>query len=279
MGAVIRAAVLLALSLALPAAAAPAAVAAGPEGAVSGVRDPASGVLRLVVLASADEGLHSARAGLDGAEGARASFGCDGEPATCPSAGEATLLVPTTGVADGPHRLTVTVTDAAGQEARLVDRVVTVVNAPVTQQTTVVVGVGTGNGAGDPPGGSGGPPAGPGACASPRLKVKAAWRAPRVHGVRLVLRAGRRYPFAGRLTCVRGGRRVPAARGTRIVLLQKRDGVVLRRRSVRVGADGRFAVRLKARTRRTLVFRLRAGGSTVADVRLPVIVVPRGRAL
>jgi len=278
-GAVIRAAVLLALALALPAAAAPAAVAAGPEGAVSGVRDPASGVLRLVVLASADEGLHSARAGLDGAEGARASFGCDSEPATCPSAGELTLLVSTTGVADGPHRLTVTVTDAAGQETRLVDRVVTVVNAPVTQQTTVVVGVGTGNGAGDPPGGNGGPPAGPGACAGPRLKVKAAWRAPRVRGVRLVLRAGRRYPFAGRLTCLRAGRRVPAARGTRIVLLQKRDGVVLRRRSVRIGADGRFAIRLKARTRRTLVFRLRAGRSTAADVRLPVIVVPRGRAL
>jgi len=276
-GAVIRAA--LAAALALLAILAPAAAAAGPSGAVSGVRDPASGVLRLVVLASADDGLVSARGGLDGVETAEASFGCDAEPAACPSSGEVELHVSTLGFADGPHRLTVTVTDAAGQEARLVDRVVTVRNTPVVQRTTVTVGVGTGAGVDPPGGGSGGPPPSPGACASPRLKVNAAWRAPRVRGVRLVLRAGRRYPFAGRLTCVRGGRRVPAARGTRIVLLQKRDGVVLRRRSVRIGADGRFAVRLKARTRRTLVFRLRAGGSTVADVRLPVIVVPRGRAL
>ena len=94
-----------------------------------------------------------------------------------------------------------------------------------------------------------------------------------------MLRAGRRYPFAGRLTCLREGRRFPAPSGTRIVLLQKRDGLVLRRRSVRVRADGRFALRVKARTRRTLVFRLRTGGRTVADVRLPVVVVPRGRAL
>ena len=146
MGAVIRAALLLALALAAPALAAPAAAAAAaPAGGVSGVRDPASGVLRLVVLASADEGLRSARAGLDGAEAATGSFGCDSEPATCPSAGEVTLLVPTTGVPDGPHRLTVTVTDAAGQETRLVDRVVTVANAPVVQQTTVTVGIGTGS--------------------------------------------------------------------------------------------------------------------------------------
>ena len=273
MGAVIRAA--FAAALALVAILAPAAAAAGPSGAVSGVRDPASGVLRLVVLASADDGLVSARGGLDGVETAEASFGCDAEPAACPSSGEVELRVSTLGFADGPHRLTVTVTDAAGREARLVDRVVTVRNTPVVQRTTVTVGVGTGAGVDPPGGGSGGPPPSPGACASPRLKVKAAWRAPRVRGVRLVLRAGRRYLFAGRLTCDR----VPAARGTRIVLLQKRDGVVLRRRSVRIGADGRFAVRLKARTRRTLVFRLRAGGSTVVDVRLPVIVVPRGRAL
>ena len=72
---------------------------------------------------------------------------------------------------------------------------------------------------------------------------------------------------------------MPAARGTRIALLQKRDGRVLRSRSVKVGADGRFALRIKARSRRTLVFRLRAGGRTVADVRLPIVVVPRGRAL
>ena len=278
MGAVSRAALLLALALAAPALAAPAASAAAPTGGVSGVRDPASGVLRLVVLAAADEGLRSARAGLDGAQNIHASFGCDSEPALCPSAGEVTLLVPTTGVADGPHRLTVTVADAAGQETRLVDRVVTVANAPVFQQTSVTIGVGTGSG-GEPPGGSGGPPGGPDACASPRLKVKAAWRAPRVRGVRLVLRAGRRYPFAGRLTCRRDGRRVPAARGTRIALLQKRDGRALRSRSVKVGADGRFALRIKARSRRTLVFRLRAGGRTVADVRLPIVVVPRGRAL
>ena len=105
----------------------------------------------------------------------------------------------------------------------------------------------------------------PGACASPRLKVKAAWRDPRVRGVRLVLRAGRRYPFAGRLTCLRDGRRVPARAARGSCCLQKRDGLMLRRRSVRVRADGRFALRVKARTRRTLVFRLRTGGRTVAD--------------
>ena len=278
MGAVIRA--VLACALAATVLAAPAAAAAAaPAGAVSGVRDPASGVLRLVVLATADEGLRSARAGLDGATAATASFGCDADPAACPSAGEADA-------ARADHRRPGRAAPAhrdghrrGGREARLVDRIVTVANAPVLQQTTVTVRIGTGGPGGDGgPGGSGGPPATPAACASPRLKVEAAWRDPRVRGVRLVLRAGRRYPFAGRLTCVRDGRRVPAARGTRIVLAQKRDGATLRRRVVRVRADGRFAVRIKARSRRTLVFRLRAGDRTVASVRLPVLVLPRGRA-
>jgi hypothetical protein len=49
---------------------------------------------------------------------------------------------------------------------------------------------------------------------------------------------------------------------------------MLRRRVLRTGAGGRFGVRVRARTRRTLVFRLRAGGRTIVSVRLPVLVLP-----
>ena len=267
-----RAALPLALAAALLAA--PAAAGAAPTGAVSGVRDPASGLMRLVVLASAGDGLAGAVAALDGVVVARGSFPCAGDPAVCPSAGEAELLVPTTLLADGPHRLTVTVTDAAGTAAVLADRVLTVANAPVPQRTSVTVQVGSGGAGTAPSAGSGGPPPGVRTCDRPRLRVHAAWREPELRGLRLVLQAGRRHRFAGRVTCVGEDGRGPAAAGTLIRLTQRRDGAVLRRRTLRTDANGRFAVRVRARTRRTLVFSLRSGGRTTASVRLPVVVVP-----
>ncbi|HYI20842.1 MAG TPA: hypothetical protein VD836_19145 [Solirubrobacteraceae bacterium] len=268
----------LPLAVACALFAAPAAAAAAPTGGVSGVRDPASGVMRLVVLASAGDGLLDAAAALDGAEVARAPFDCDAVPSACPG-GQVELLVPTTQVADGPHRLTVTVTDQAGATAVLTDRVLTVSNAPVLQRTSVTIRVGSRGGGGAAPGesgGTGGPPPAVPACERPRLRVRAAWARPELRGVRLVLRAGRRYRFAGRLTCLRDGRRVAAPAGTRIRLTQRHGGVPLRRRTVRTGPGGRFALRVLARTRRTLVFSVRSGGRTVASARLPIVVVHDG---
>jgi hypothetical protein len=87
-----------------------------------------------------------------------------------------------------------------------------------------------------------------------------------------VLRKGRRYAFKGRLTCRVDGRRRPAPRGTELELRQVARGRTVTRRTLKVGRAGKLRVRITARTRRALVFRLRATGGKFVRVRIPVAV-------
>ena len=135
------------LALAASLALAPAAVAdvAPPTGAVGGRTNPAAGVLDLSVQATdSGLGLSRAAAALDGQVLAAAPFGdgaCvevpDEDAGTgCPAVGTASLHLPTTGVADGPHTLTVIAQDAAGNIGTLVDETITVANTPPDNHST-----------------------------------------------------------------------------------------------------------------------------------------------
>ena len=70
----------------------------------------------------------------------------------CPAVGTASLHLPTTGVADGPHTLTVIAQDAAGNVGTLVDETITVANTPPDNHSTVTITVGSGQTTVPPPG-------------------------------------------------------------------------------------------------------------------------------
>jgi hypothetical protein len=247
----------------LLAAGTPAAMAAT-TGAVGGVRDPAAGTLDLSVQASEHDG-----AGLRSAAVYLAGELLDAQPfadpacgpGTCPAVGTVALNAPTDGVADGPQRLEITVEDGAGTVTHLVDRTITVANTSPTYTSSVTLTIGSGTTTGpsgttpDPPGGVGGDASG---CASPRLTVV------------LAKRTGKRHRFTGRLTCLVGSRRVPAARGTPIGLRHWAKGKIRHHAVLRVGAKGRFTVLIRVAARRTLAFRARSATGKIIRVRIPV---------
>lgn len=228
---------------------------APPTGAVAGLRNPASGTLKLQLSASdSGWGLANAEAVLDGTTtfvrlGTGAcpehplSGGPEPPPGDCPASVFATpISLDTRSVSDGTHRIVVRVTDAAANTATLADRDIQVDNAPHPTGTIATVTIGIANkgeeehpgkgkdkgaekGKGDEKGKGKGKVKGISQrlsrCRAPRLKMRLArkplWHTRPRHVP--VLRYGRRYPFKGKLTCrAPSGKRVPAAKGTPVAV-------------------------------------------------------------
>jgi hypothetical protein len=237
-----------------------------PTGAVGGVRNYIAGTLTLNVLGRDEggSGLSSAAVAIDGVQLDEAPFG---------DTSETTLEAPTTGFPDGPHRLTVTASDAAGNVATLVDQSVTVANTPPENTSTVTVNVGSGRIRAPSGSGPGGGPVGgeEETCAAPRLEVFLASRPLRIRKGLPVLAAGHRYRWRGKLTCRIDGKRRAAPRGTVVQLRSIVRGRVASTRRLKVARHGRISVRLALRSSRVLVFRF--VGDDVVRVRLRVRVV------
>jgi hypothetical protein len=283
-----------------------------PTGAVGGVRSPAAGVLDLRLDATdAGTGLAAAVASLDGSSVAYVRLGagsCPEHPvpgselpagAECPeSVSGAPLPIDTRSVPDGPHALRVVVTDAAGNTATLVERTITVRNAPPAgsgTSATVTVGVASrspsGGGGGHGGGGGGGslppspPPQGSSRCHSPQLKMRLAerplWRTR--PGKLPVLRFGVGHHYRGQLTCRAGGRRVAAAAGTPVQVVyriwrhttfKRHKGPVrrVRKTPIKTQPGGRLAVRLGFPTGRTIIFSYRSSNGELARVKLRIAI-------
>ncbi len=271
---------------------------APPKGAVGGVQSPVSGVENLTLLASDDGvGLASATATLDGAPVANAVLGGPSCArlsssateidlplgADCPATVKsAPLAFDTSAVGDGPHQLTVTVSDASANATTVVDQTITVRNHPPAQSATLSLGLGTGPSAPTPEsagapsrvaGAAGAAVARLPACVSPELSARMQSRPLRrsPHGVPVVIRATP-ILFVGRLTCLHGKRRVSATSGTVVDVLRKIGKRTLRLAGVRVAASG-FRVVLRLSSSRTIFFRYGSGAS-LRQVRIPVIVAP-----
>ena len=280
-----------------------------PRGAVGGVSSPAVGTLSLSLFATdAGLGLASARATLDGALVAQADLGgptcaeLSPQDATidlpaaggCPSSvSSAALDVDTTTVADGTRRLRVVVRDAAGNDATVADEQVVVRNAaqPTSSQAVLSLGTGgvagSGSGGGGAGGGAGGAGGGVGtpaaattrtagpACAKPRLSMMLRSRPLRTRRGVPVLSPNRAYSFAGRLTCVVGGRRASAPRGTVVEIFSvvgrklRSDGGVIAK------ARGAISVWLRYPSSRIVRFRHRSTDGTTARVSIRIAVAPR----
>jgi hypothetical protein len=289
--ALVAAAVLL---LRGPARAAESPDTTAPTGAVAGVRDPASGTLQLLLYATdAGAGLASAEATLDGDSASFAQLAGS-------SVSGVPLPVNTHAFSDGAHKLVVEVTDAAGNSAKVLDRPLTVSNirppsGPTATLTLGVAGGGSGGeeGEGPSPGkGQGGNGQGGNGqrCRRPKLKMRLG-RRPLWHTRPRyvpVLRYGGRYPFKGKLTCLAAsGKRVPAARGTRVDVyyrvwhhsFKRRRGPVkfFHLRKTKVRKKGRLKVNLGFRSGRTVLFRYRDPAGEKAKAKLRLAVPPRTR--
>ena len=262
-------------------AAASDADADAPRGAVGGITSPASGTVVLHVRATDDgAGLASAGASVDGVAVASVALG------GVASVEDAQLPVPTTAFGDGTHQLRVTVTDAAGNGAVVVDQPFVIANTPVSWQSTAVLTLGSGTGASPAaPGGSGsgggaGTVGGAGsgafdgrpACAAPRLSMFLKDKPLRIVKRVPVLRKNGRYRFTGSLTCAVGGRRVHAPSGVVVSLFNQIGRRTYRKSGVTTRSDGSLTLILAYPSSRLLDFRYMSAGGATTRVRIRITV-------
>jgi hypothetical protein len=213
-----------------------AATVAGTSDVAFEASDPSSGVYE--ALFSVD-GKVVQRSVVDEDEGRCRNVGqtSDGLPAflyvqPCPASVSADVGFDTTAVANGEHHLVVSVIDAAGNAATVLDREVTIDNPPV-------------------PGG--GPAGGPnGTNASVHATLAVGWQGAK--SASLVSSYGRAHTIVGRLTAADGA----PIEAAQVDVLATPDYAGARSAampSVRTGAGGRFALRLPAgSSSRTLRF-------------------------
>ena len=264
-----------------------------PVGAVSGVQSPAAGTLTLALDASdTGLGLAGAEASLD-AQGTYVRLGsgsCPEHPAPaatinlalgsrdCPEDVSAVALsLNTAAEPDGPHRLRVTVTDAAGNTATLVDQEILIRNHPTPPPpSSVTVGIGShGSGSGvlgTSGEGTGGSPS----CNAPKLAMRLASK-PLRHDARHrpVLRARHLYLYKGTMTCLLAGKRVSAPTGTIIRVYHTVKGRTVRSgRGTMTVHRGRLSALLSYPSSTTIVFRYRQSDGPLLLVKLPIAVRP-----
>jgi hypothetical protein len=258
-----------------------------PEGAVGGVQSVASGALNLVVNASdSGLGLESLAATLDGQTVASAELGgascgdlSSGTEidlpldAACPAeVVDVPLPVDLANIPDGQHLLVVTVTDAAGTTASLVNQEIEVLNHPALSTPSVTVSVGTAGGiAGGATGSAGLSSATQNACASAALSIRLSDKPLRVSHGRLILRLNKRYLYRGRLTCLVNGRRVGAPRNTVVDLSFKVHGHTHNHYGTTTNAKGRIAVVIACSSKRTIVFTYKSPTGVVTKATLRVV--------
>ncbi len=180
----------------------------------------------------------------------------------------------------------VSVTDAAGNTAVLVNETIEIRNTTKATSATVTVGIGNQN-TGGSPGASGGvlgsSSSSPGvtaggrsvACQLPDLSMRLVSKPLRYakHHVP-VLRARRHYTFGGRLTCLLNNRRVSAPTGTVLRVFYR-----IGKRTYNSGRgtmtvhNGNLSASLAYYNSRTITFRYKPGNGEFAQVEVPIAVV------
>jgi hypothetical protein len=243
---------------------------AGTSDVAFSASDPGSGVYEAVFSVDGQV-VQSTVIDEDGGRCRNVGQTSDGLPAflyvqPCPSSVSADVGLDTTKLADGAHHLVVTVIDAAGNAATVLDRDVTIAN-PATAG----------------PAGSAGPASGPGPAngtnASAQAALSVSWNG--TGRQRLTSVYGRAQTVVGRLTGAGG---VPIA-GAQIGLLATPDYADARTSAMpspHTGADGRFSIHLpRGVSSRTLhiSYRSHLGDALAAVTRTLVLSVRAGVSL
>ncbi|HET6509054.1 MAG TPA: hypothetical protein VFG42_19830 [Baekduia sp.] len=266
-----------------------------PSGSVGGVVSPARGALSLTVnAADAGVGVARAQALLDGQPASEVALddrcadldgGATAEP-DLPLAGCAhqvtgvPMRVDLSHIPPGTHHLVVRVLDGAGNAAAVYDGEIAVAGADPAFASSVNVVVGdphapAADASAGPVGGAG-TPATPATgvfpqCLRPRLSMMLDQRPRRISHGHPVLRAGGRYRFRGRLTCVAAGVRRSAPRGVPVEILNKVGRHTFGVTGATTATGGKLTVILSYTSSRTLIFRHRSAKGT-SEVRIVIVV-------
>ena len=265
-----------------------------PSFAVGGTSSPIAGALSMDIQATdTGSGLRAAYATL-GSRSVSGNFASgedcgDLTPATdqvdmsvnanCAEVAGLSLSLDTVGMADGDYTLTVKVADWAGN-VRESTQPITVLNTRPANTPTQTLSIGTTGVANQPNqgnnGGSGGV-AGASAqqCRSPRLSVFLAQKPLRVSRGTPVLKAGKRYRFTGRLTCVVNNRRRSAPKRARIDILNTIGRRTMEKAGTTIKNKGGLSVILAYRSSRLITFRFTNSDGQRTQVRIRVRVARR----
>lgn len=272
-----------------------------PEGAVGGVQSVVAGSLNLVADATdSGLGLYSLDASLDGQTVASAQLGGQScrdlstgsvvdlpLDADCPSeVAGVPLTADVADVPDGMHLLSVSVTDAAGTTASLVNQEIEVLNHGPSQTPSVTVSVGTAGSGGSATTGAAGGVAGSGGststagvlasthdpCAHAALSVRLSSKPLRVAHGQLVLRRGKRYRYRGQLTCLVKKRRTGAPRNIVVEVGYRIRNRYHKDLRTKTKAGGQISVALASASTRTIVFSYAPPTGPVTKARLRVVI-------
>jgi hypothetical protein len=253
--------------------------ATGPSGCVSGWHSPGGGTYMLRVHASPADGatLANATMTLNGAPVASGALGADTPScvgADLPKDG-VPLSFDTKPFADGVYHLVVTVTDSDGASASALDDPNFEIFNPAPGSSTATLTIGSGVPAPPQPANPGGSVLGAsaGSCVKPKLSMRLDQKPLRIRQGMPVLVKGKRYRFAGKLTCLVNGKRVSAPKHTRISLLAVIKGKSHSKGRTTVGSKGKIVVRFSVPSSRTLEFRFTTADKKVTRVRIKVQVV------
>jgi hypothetical protein len=263
-----------------------------PQGAVGGVQSVVAGSLNLIVDATdSGLGLYSLNASLDGQTVASAQLGgvsCTDLStgsvidlpldADCPSQVVGVpISVNVANVPDGMHLLRVTVTDAAGTTASLVNQEIEVLNHPAPQIPSVTVSIGTAGSSGSTVSAAGTTnsvgvsTSARTACAGAVLSVRLSDKPLGISHGRLVLRRGKRYRYRGRLTCLVNGRRTGAPRNSVVDVGSKVRDRYYKVLRTKTNAKGQISVAMACSSTRTIVFSYTSSSGGVAEASLRVV--------
>jgi hypothetical protein len=205
-------------------------------------------------------------------------------PIECLNRGTAIVPVDTKSVPDGKnYTIRVEVTDWAGNTTVVMPETPTEVLNNVNLGTNTqdlqigTAGIVTQQPSTQTPGGSSGGVAGAIAqqCRSPRLSMLLAERPLRVRRGTPILKIGKRYRFAGRLTCVINGRRRSAPKRTRIDFFNDLGRRTIEKPGTTVYSKGRIRFIVAYRTSRTLIFRFTNSDGQRSQVRIRIRVARR----
>jgi len=202
------------------------------------------------------------------------------------SIGGTELKVAATGLAAGIHHRKVTLYDAVGNSAVILDEDFEILR-PEPPVSIRELSIGTSNlfipePSPNPnvnPNGGGTKGAQAGSCRSPRLSVSLNQKPLRISKGVPVLQYGKKYRFTGRLTCVQNGKRKSAPKRTIVQIYNKVGKKTVKKRSTRVATSGKLKISLKYPVgKRTIIFRFVNADKQRSQVQIRVQIVKKKSA-
>jgi len=211
---------------------------------------------------------------------------CDAATPDCDLAGPGgngiAARLDTRQLADGVYHFVVRARDEAGQTANIADGTLEIDNTPPPNNPSADLTIGSSVSIPEPqPGGNGGQGGVQGAnqssCTSAKLSMLLSQKPVRISHRVPVLYKNKKYRFTGRLTCLVRGKRISAAKRTKVEIYAIVKRRTVHKATARVASGGKITLRLASPSARTLEFRFKGADGKTARVRIKIKTVKAPR--